>query len=72
MVDLSMCRTKSSGIKGRSIIFNISHTCRRILFYYALAQTIRIGQVAEKHAAGRNRRVLRDIDISSKENAHSV
>jgi hypothetical protein len=66
-----MCRTKSSGIKGRSIIFNISHTCRRILYYYAIAQTIRIGQVAEKHA-GRNRRVLRDIDISSIENAHNV
>jgi hypothetical protein len=71
MVDLSMCRTISSGIKSRSIIFNISHTCRRILYYYAIAQTIRIGQVAEKHA-GRNRRVLRDIDISSKENAHCV
>jgi hypothetical protein len=71
MVDLSMCRTKSSGIKCRSIIFNISHICRRILFYYVLAQTIQITQVAEKHA-GKSRRVLRDIDISSKENAHSL
>ena len=34
MVDLSMCRKKSSGrMKGKSIIFNASHTCRRILFY---------------------------------------
>jgi hypothetical protein len=30
-----------------------------------------IGRVAEKHA-GRNRRVLRDIDISCKENVHNV
>ena len=37
----------------------------------ALAQNKRIGRVAEKHT-GRNRRVLWDIDISSKENAHNV
>ena len=31
MLDLSMGRTKSSGIKGRSIIFNVSYTFRLIL-----------------------------------------
>jgi hypothetical protein len=58
-------------MKGKSIIFNLSHICRLILFYKALAQTIWIGRVAEKNS-GKNRRVLKDIDISFKDDAHSV